>query len=80
MNLELVEKWEVHLNHHDGNTSLYRSYDDESEASHITDIINYDSSSDFQGNKTDSSLCFENIKSASLFRVRHYAIKYKKIS
>ena len=24
MNLELVEKWEVHLNHHNGDTSLYK--------------------------------------------------------
>ena len=75
MNLELIEKWEVHLNHHDGNSNLYKAYDDEIEASEITNIINYDLAIDFQGNKHRESLCFENIKNASLFRVRHYAIK-----
>ena len=72
MNLKLVEKWEVYFNHYDNTTSLYKTYDDENEAAEITDIINYDCTIDFQGKE---SVCFRDIKNASLFRVRHYAIK-----
>jgi len=70
--MNLVETWEVRLHSDDGEELILSSYDSEDKAAKVANVINYDCSSDFKGEKTDKSYCLRRIKGAVICRVRSY--------